>query len=67
MNIREQIEKALLQHGWTATRLAREAGIAPPVITRFLSGERSGLHSSTLEKLWPYICGDKRPTTEEAA
>ncbi|WP_424450063.1 helix-turn-helix domain-containing protein [Pseudodesulfovibrio tunisiensis] len=55
MQIKQLIQKTLAERGWTATKLAREAGVAPPVITRILSGERKGLHSTTIEKLWPFL------------
>ncbi|WP_319764467.1 helix-turn-helix transcriptional regulator [Maridesulfovibrio sp.] len=64
MNIKEDLKKFLEDTGWTAAKLANEANISAPVITRFLSGARKGLHSSTLEKLWPYLYGDKRPKPE---
>lgn len=65
MNIKQEIQNALERLGWTATKLANEAGVAPPVLTRFLSGDRDGIHSKTLEKLWPFIYGDKRPKPTE--
>jgi len=61
MNIKQDIVSFLATSGWTATRLAREAGVAPPQLTRLLSGERDGLHSKTVERLWPFLYGDRRP------
>jgi DNA-binding Xre family transcriptional regulator len=66
MNIKADLKNVLAESGWSASRLAAAAGVSAPVVTRFLSGARAGLHSSTLEKLWPFIYGDKRPNPEQA-
>jgi len=62
MNIQADIKQLLEESGWPASRLASEAGIPAPVITRFLRGDRKGMHTRTLEKLWPFLYGDRRPT-----
>lgn len=67
MNIKKDIEKFLAANGWTASRLAQEAGVPIPVVTRLLSGERKGLHSDTVQKLWPFIHGKPCSDTEEKA
>lgn len=55
MKLKEDIAIALERNGWKATRLAREAGVAPPVVTRIMSGKRVGVRLETLKKLWPFI------------
>lgn len=67
MNIKTDIEQFLRDTGWNAHRLAQESEVAAPIITRLLSGERKGVHSKTLERLWPFLYGDKRPEATEAA
>jgi len=62
MNIESDIRAALERTGWNASRLAREAGVKPPIVTRILAGTRKGLHSDTLAKLWPFLHPDT-PTT----
>jgi transcriptional regulator with XRE-family HTH domain len=61
MNIKDDIQRFLKCTGMSAAGLARQAGISAPVITRILSGERKGLHSSTLEKLSPFLYGPDSP------
>lgn len=61
MNLVEDIRRVLEESGWSATHLAKEAGVAPPIITRLLSGERKEVRSGTLQRLWPFLYGEKRP------
>jgi len=61
MDIPADIREFLKATGWTAKRLAVEAGMEPSTITRLVRGERKGMHSSTLEKLWPFLYGERRP------
>lgn len=62
MNLKEDFSKFFQETGWSACRLAREAGVkSVQAITRIQSGEREGLHSKNLAKLWPFLYGDKRP------
>jgi len=64
MNIERDIRDCLERNGWTPTELARRAGVAPPTITRILTQERYGLHSKTIERLWPFLYGDKQPESQ---
>lgn len=59
--LREDIRKTLDVTGWPAAKLAKESGVPPACITRLLRGTRGGVHSTTLEKLWPFLYGPKRP------
>lgn len=61
MNIKADIKAYLEATGMSAAALAKQVDVAPPVITRILTGERSGCHSSTLEKLWPVLYGPGSP------
>lgn len=61
MNITDEFARFFRETGWSPYRLAKEAGIKVEIITRVQKGTRKGLHSSTLEKLWPFLYGDKRP------
>lgn len=51
--IRLRVAELLEERGWTAYRLAKEAGLTMPVAYRLAdpSGEFARLESSTLEKL----------------
>jgi len=60
MNIRKDLQEMFKATGWTPSRLSRESGVPVNVITRYLKKERE-MRTDTLEKLWPYIYGDKRP------
>ncbi|MFW5970493.1 MAG: helix-turn-helix domain-containing protein [Desulfovermiculus sp.] len=64
MDIKQDIKQYLKESGWSASRLAREAGVATPVITRLMTGERKGIHSQTLSKLWPFLYGDTITTAQ---
>jgi DNA-binding Xre family transcriptional regulator len=66
MDIKQDIKQYLEVSGWSASRLAREAGVATPVITRLMTGERKGVHSQTLSKLWPFLYGDINPSDIQA-
>lgn len=55
MNIKHDILAAMEREGWKASRLAREAGVAAPIVTRIVTGERSGVCPRNLVKLWPYL------------
>lgn len=61
MDIPTDIREFLTVSGWTAKRLAVEAGVEPSTITRLVRGERQGVNSRTLDKLWPFLYGDRRP------
>ncbi|MBI9113294.1 hypothetical protein [Maridesulfovibrio ferrireducens] len=61
MNLKEDLTHMLAESDWTASRLSIESGVPAPVLTRFLRGTRKGLHSSTVEKIWPFVYGEKRP------
>jgi hypothetical protein len=59
--VRAEIESVVAIPGWSVSRLAREAGIEPRSLTRFMSDDGAGMSTKTLEPLWPYLYGDKRP------
>jgi len=62
MNLAQDLTIFFQDTGWSACRLAREAGIkSVQAITRVQKGERQGMHSKNLEKLLPYLYGDRRP------
>ena len=67
LDIRAEIQAFLEQTGWSASKLAREAGVTSPTLTRFLKGTRAGLHTKTLEKLWPIISGNGHKGKENTA
>lgn len=48
--------------GWSPTRLSKESGVRVNIITRFIKGERQEMRSGTLDRLWPFLFGDRRPT-----
>lgn len=65
MNLKEDLNIFFQETGWSACRLAREAKVkSVQAITRIQSGERSGMHSKNLAKLWPFLYGDKRPPVQ---
>jgi len=66
MDIQNDVKKFLESSGWTAKRLAQEAGVEPSTITRLVRGDRKGVHSTTLEKLWPIIHGPVPAASAEA-
>lgn len=61
MNLAHDFNTFFKDTGWNPYRLAKAAGIKVEIITRVQKGERQGVHSKTLEKLWPYLYGDLRP------
>lgn len=61
MNIADEFTRFFQETGWSPYRLAKEAGIKVEIITRVQKGTRKGIHSSTLEKLWPFLYGDGHP------
>ena len=65
MNLAQDLTSFFNDTGWSACRLAREAGIkSVQAITRVQKGERQGMHTKNLEKLWPYLYGDRRPPAQ---
>lgn len=67
MNIKSDLKKLLAESGWTVLRLASEAGVSKDSLYRLLRGERGGVNSTTLEKLWPFLYGDRRPAAADDA
>lgn len=68
MDIKQDILAFLEATGWNASQLAHAAKISQPVISRLLTdgaSRRHGCHSSTLQKLFPFLYGDRRPTTPD--
>ena len=67
MNIKSDIKKVLAESGMSVTELARLSDVNQSILSRFVNGKQKGLHSDTLEKLWPFIYGDKRPDNPNKA
>lgn len=65
MNITHDLVQFFAETKWTQTRLAKEAGIHIVSLNRLTRGHRKGCSSATLEKLWPFLYGDKRPAVHE--
>ncbi|WP_424450080.1 helix-turn-helix domain-containing protein [Pseudodesulfovibrio tunisiensis] len=55
----------LTESGWSQTNLARASQVPQSTISKILNGASKGIHSSTLEKLWPYLYGDQRPHSKK--
>lgn len=53
VKLSDQMRQAMRSGGWSIYRLALESGVAPSVISRFLSG--SALTTDTLDRLAPVI------------
>jgi lambda repressor-like predicted transcriptional regulator len=60
--VKADIQAVVSMPGMSINRLSQDAGVEWKVLKRFLSGDGAGISASTLEKLWPYVYGDKRPT-----
>ena len=58
MSIQNDIKHVLAESGWTQQRLAAESGVNPCGLSKLLN--RKG-KLSIVERIWPYIYGDKRP------
>lgn len=61
MKLKKDVETMLAESGWNIPRLIAESGANKDSVYRLLNGTRDGVNSSTLEKMWPFIYGDKRP------
>jgi transcriptional regulator with XRE-family HTH domain len=61
MDIKSDIERFRKETGWSVLKLAAAAGVSKDSIYRLLRGDRRGINSTTLQRLWPFIYGDKRP------
>lgn len=66
MDIKKDLEQFLAETGWNVPRLVAETGVNKDSIYRLLNESRKGLGCKSLEKLWPYLYGDKRPNPEQA-
>lgn len=63
---RNDVRGFLESSGWSKNKLSSLAGVDWKVINRFTEeGSSVGLNSETIEKLWPFIYGDKRPNPEQ--
>lgn len=58
---REDLNKFLDETGWSACRLAREAGLATQTITRVSRGPRKRLGVSAALAVAPFMFGSLRP------
>jgi hypothetical protein len=67
MDIRKDLLNFLNLSGWNPNRLAKEARVSKDVIYRLVRGERKGMNSRTLEKLWPFLYGDQTEQRKEEA
>lgn len=50
LTVSETLRKAIMESGLTHYRIGKQTGIAPPVLDRFVSGERS-LRLDTVDKI----------------
>jgi plasmid maintenance system antidote protein VapI len=50
----DDLRKAILNSGQTEYRVAKESGVAQPIVNRFLRGER-GISLETAAKLCKYL------------
>lgn len=64
MNIRHDLKIFFAETGWPILRLAKASGVDAGNLNRVVHGKR-GLNSKSIEKLWPYLYGDKRPPAKE--
>ena len=53
-NIVDELREAILNSGQTEYRVAKESGVAQPIVNRFLRGER-GISLKTAAKLCKYL------------
>ena len=67
MNMKQDIKTLLAEVGWSPLNLAAAAGVSKDSIYRLLNGSRKGGNSTTLEKLYPFLYGDKRPAPKPEA
>lgn len=65
---RQDVRDVVDSPGMSINRLATDAGVEWAVVKRFLSAkQRTGINASTLERLWPFIYGEKRPLPEDSS
>lgn len=64
--IDDQLRQAIKDSGLTAYRIAADAGIAIPVVARFISGERD-LRLATAAKVARVLCLELRRTPNRKA
>lgn len=60
-NLRREIEELATRPGWSIAKLARESGVEQASLSRFCKGDQRSLNGANIEKVWPFIYGDKRP------
>ena len=58
MSIQNDIKRMMAESGWTQQKLAAEAGVNPCALSKLLNRNEK---KSIVERIWPYIYGDKRP------
>lgn len=61
MDIARSIKKFLKVSGWNVYQLAQRTGVPASSLYRLINGQRKSIRTDTLEKLWPYLFGDKSP------
>ena len=54
LNLVEELRQAILNCGETEYRVAKESGVAQPILNRFLRGER-GISLETASKVCQYL------------
>lgn len=54
LNLVEEVRQAILNCGETEYRVAKESGVAQPILNRFLHGER-GISLETAAKVCQYL------------
>ncbi len=71
MAITNQLRKAIVDSGQTHYRIGKDAGFAPHILDRFVSGQRPHLRTDTVNKLCEYLglelCRKKRSTAGKQA
>lgn len=65
MNIQKDLKQFLNETKWTQVELAKRSGVTQSTISMLLTGSRKGCGSKVLEKLWPYLYGDRRPVSHD--
>lgn len=62
--IRQRILAVAALPGWSINRLACESGVEQGSLSRFSRGRdiQKSLSYTTLERLWPFLYGDRRPS-----
>ncbi|WP_043806210.1 hypothetical protein [Desulfocurvibacter africanus] len=60
-----ELLKFLDETEWSATQLAKAAGLCTQAITRVTRGQRKRLGPDASEKVTPFLYGEKRPMKDD--